>query len=369
MNDLFGEIRSWVQKPHWPLDEHQSIWRLIEHAYKTNPKQYKAQWIPYLQQAKHHWRAPFYHMSGRVNTKKMLAELRQRHELLPFAHFSLEMTGLEFDYPFDMRLFAASPQIERIRYLDLSHNDYHLHQIEAFAQSPHLRQVIALSLDGYDDCLILPGGSIKILANSPVLDTVEHLSLQDNRLNHKEVETLCASEKVLKLKTLNLYNNRFDDQGIKAIAQTPFTQLSALNLQNTDCGNEGAMALAKSTWLNGITHINLCGNPIGDDGLCALLDARTAEGLKTLNLLSTDLSNQSAYALANAPQLTSLRTLVLHYNKAITDEGYHALYTSPYLHESVRQQFSPENRISLLNAYSRSQPRSLYEQIVQDLTI
>jgi nucleoside phosphorylase/predicted GTPase len=117
------------------------------------------------------------------------------------------------------------------------------------------------------------------------------------------------------LTSLSLSHNQIGDEGARALAT--LTTLTSLDLSRNQIGDEGARAL---TALTNLTVLNLWDNQIGDEGACVLA---TLTGLIVLDVDRNRIGARGARAMA---ALTGLTRLDLR-NNQVGDEGARAMAT------------------------------------------
>jgi uncharacterized protein (TIGR02996 family) len=105
------------------------------------------------------------------------------------------------------------------------------------------------------------------LAASPNLARVRFLDLSSNPLRDTGVAFLARCPNLSGLSGLNLGSVSMGDAGAKALATSPHLgRLSELYLTNNRISNAGGRALAASPGLKGLTTLHLAFNAIGHDG-------------------------------------------------------------------------------------------------------
>jgi uncharacterized protein (TIGR02996 family) len=113
------------------------------------------------------------------------------------------------------------------------------------------------------------------------------------------------------------------DEGAQALAASSWVRLRKLDLCRCEIGVGGALALAGSRVLETLTELSLAGNPIAA-GARALAGSPHLEQLRTLVLSKTSIGSRHAAAFAEVASLRGLEALDLAEN-SIADEGAVAL--------------------------------------------
>lgn len=174
--------------------------------------------------------------------------------------------------PFDrhhVRIVANSPALAGLRHLSLSCNPLCVEGAEALAESPYLTKLEVLNLPG---CGIGEAG-LRALASAPGLRHLRELNLPQNRLDNGSASAIIASRHFKRLRSLGLFGNHLGDAGARALAHgRNLESLSKLDLGLNRIGPTGGRALADSPFLTHLNSLYLGGNRVGEDpiALCAL---------------------------------------------------------------------------------------------------
>jgi uncharacterized protein (TIGR02996 family) len=280
---------------------------------------------------------------------------------------------------------ARSPLLSRLAglglILPLSRYD-----LQAFAESPHLEQLIQLRLSGYldgnalltwgqpprrphlrhldlSDCMGISSLVLRSLVQTPHLAGLTHLNLAQTALTLDDVRSLVQSSGLTNLTELNLNGNRLTHEVVSVLAQSPLlSQLEALHLDANLLGDPGAVrirewpalprlsrltlrdnhlfasgvaALAQSPALAELISLDLFRNISCDAGAEALASSRYGKHLRALNLRFNGVGDKGVRALARSTELSELTWLDLTANR-ITNKGANALLDSPYLRRLAR---------------------------------
>lgn len=129
---------------------------------------------------------------------------------------------------------------------------------------------------------------------------------------------------------LDMYNSDLGDEGAYTLAHSPhMANLTHLNLWNASIKVDGIRALIQSPQLAHLRVLNLGGNMFGDEGAAALAQSLRLPQLTSLGLAWNAIGPTGAAALAQSELLANLNSLDLETNQL--GEGVHALKRSPYL--------------------------------------
>lgn len=108
-----------------------------------------------------------------------------------------------------------------------------------------------------------------------------HLDLQANDLGNEGTAAIAVSSAWPSLARLNLAGNNIGTDGACAIADADAAQFlvslelgsSDIGLRRNHIGSFGVCALAESAHLSNLEHLGLCGNRLDDEGLEALANS------------------------------------------------------------------------------------------------
>lgn len=222
--------------------------------------------------------------------------------------------------------FAADPRLERIR--DLRLIDLKLGG-EAFAklvQSPRLRALETLSLDGCDvgdtgladieraglelrELRSIRGSlseeAIVAFARSPAAAKLKRLDVT-RALSSEALRDLVTSPQLGGLLSLGLLDTKLQAEDLAAFADASFTQLSKLDLSRNAIGSAALRTLGKAPFARSLRHLELRSTAVDD----AVFEHLVKAGLDLEALVLTDakVMGTSAHALA---ELTGLRELAV----------------------------------------------------------
>ncbi|MDY7229524.1 hypothetical protein [Hyalangium rubrum] len=170
---------------------------------------------------------------------------------------------------------VRAPFSAGLRELGLCYEKLGKRGVELVATEPSLASLQALSLEGAfpDD----PKRAITALSRAQHWVQLERLELGDNRLTASTFAPLLASPLAPRLKDLSLntlepdFANQLGDEGAIAIARSSaLNNLTALSLAGNGITDAGALALAESQHLRSLDSLYLADNPIGKKGRAAL---------------------------------------------------------------------------------------------------
>jgi hypothetical protein len=104
-------------------------------------------------------------------------------------------------------------------------------------------------------------------------------------------------------------------EGAAQLADSPHLQrITHLGLDNNQLGDEGVQALAESKFAMNLTWLALDGNQIRPAGAQALAKSRFLSELTVLMLSANQISDECATALATSKRLKKLAEIYLHAN-------------------------------------------------------
>jgi uncharacterized protein (TIGR02996 family) len=243
-------------------------------------------------------------------------------------------------------LFAAIP-LRALRPLDV------WGVWEQFLASPQLSRLRALDLHK----LPLNRKNAALLAGCQHLASIHELNLGANRTIRAEgLYDLLESPYLRELRTLHLNDcDLGDDALVGFVGCTTMPNLRHLNLQGNGIGPVGAAHLARAEWLSQLDRLDIAHqNSLCDAGVRALVDAGllarntlldlryvglTVEGLRAIGrsnqlgavreLRVTANGGDVLEAVAESPAFEHLSALLLYDGAQVTETGVRALLRSP----------------------------------------
>ncbi|MDQ3341762.1 MAG: TIGR02996 domain-containing protein [Myxococcota bacterium] len=137
------------------------------------------------------------------------------------------------------------------------------------------------------------------LAKSPVLSTVEELTLENSRLDDEALSVLLESPHLGRLRRLRLPFHQLSNDGLELLTQTSLPRLVELGLavetmdsigsggrDGDGINGDGIIALCAWDQMAKIERLDLTGNQIGETGLTALLASPNTKRLTSLRIRS-----------------------------------------------------------------------------------
>jgi Leucine Rich Repeat (LRR) protein len=111
------------------------------------------------------------------------------------------------------------------------------------------------------------------------------LMLSGVALNPQEARLLWNSPQMEEINWLDLDDNDLGDEGVKDLAECRYlTNVQYLNLNKNGVGDEGVKSLAQSKVLGKLKRLHLKDNPIQGEGVLALFNSETLENLATFQI-------------------------------------------------------------------------------------
>jgi len=267
--------------------------------------------------------------------------------LLRLKELSLQCEGIGDP---GIRTLVCSHNLAALEDLGLTVGRHPTHVLDSLAGAPSLARLKRLTVRYNDEILFghqISSEGLRALGNSPFLESLTSLKFHRGRIGPAEVEALAASPLMARLQELRLTNNPLGEEGFQILAHTPaLMSLSCLDLSNYGSadeidsnhpgyghfkvGEQAAIHLGASHYLNTLQELNLSYHSIGDTGLIALLTSPSLKNLTRLELNDCNITEEGVIALARSPHMAGLAYLGLSQN-AIKDRGAEALAASPYL--------------------------------------
>ncbi len=146
---------------------------------------------------------------------------------------------------------------------------------------------------------LLQNADLAWLAKSPLLSTVEELTLENSRLDDEALGILLDSPHLGRLRRLRLPFHQLGNDGLERLAQAAIPRLVELGLavetmdrlgsggrDGAGIGGDGVIALCAWPQMAKIERLDLTGNQIGEEGLTAILASKNTKRLTSLRIRS-----------------------------------------------------------------------------------
>ena len=223
-----------------------------------------------------------------------------------------------------------SPGLANLRYLELAHIRFGPQAAEALATSRSLAGLRHLNV-----WWCLPDVGRALAAPGCTLTNLTRLQIGNTDLGPDEVAALVAAPATAGLRDVEFSYNRFGPDAAGSIAAAPgLARLRRLSMWGCHIGDVGLTALAGSPHLRSLEYLGLHDNEIGRAGAAALGRSPVAGPLRTLELSDNPIGD-GMIALVSGGQLASLERLNLSAGyrggSDLTTAGVEALARSPVL--------------------------------------
>ncbi|MDQ3369758.1 MAG: TIGR02996 domain-containing protein, partial [Myxococcota bacterium] len=222
---------------------------------------------------------------------------------------------------------------------------------------------------------LLQNADLTWLAKSPVLSTVEDLTLENSRLDDDALGLLLDSPHLGKLRRLRLPFHQLSNAGLERLTEATLPRLVELGLavetmdrigsggrDGDGINGEGIVALCAWDQMAKMERLDLTGNQIGETGLTAILASKNTKRLTSLRIRSVsdyDMENDERpdvlQAFEHAKGDRSFEELDIGENELSAD-AVKALKASPALEKlkifwyDFHQSFGPDQLAKLLDA-------------------
>ncbi|MBA4186484.1 MAG: hypothetical protein C0467_00555 [Planctomycetaceae bacterium] len=269
-----------------------------------------------------------------------IAQIVNSHWVATLTRFEVSGTVLATD----LAVIAGANRLSQLQELHLTQGSSSDAGIAAVAKSENLANLRVLKLPPYNlgtfatDPPITVAG-IKCLAASPHLTNLTTLDLGNQRFTDDGVRAILTSPTFAKLETVsftgsaltarafelttgqtrlrdvNLSQCVIGDVGAAALAKSPqFSKVARLDLRACEVGAKGIAALAASPLAKHLRVLDLSDNPVRASGILELSRGRWPE-LHTLNLSTSGLGSESMKAFQAAEGFGRLLDLDLSNNE------------------------------------------------------
>jgi uncharacterized protein (TIGR02996 family) len=180
---------------------------------------------------------------------------------------------------------------------------------------------------------------VKLDGAAPVMERVvatsalvrlRGLNLRNNRLSQEHIDLLAEAPLVVGLYSVDLSENYVTNEGAAALAASrSLPALKRIRLEKCQIGSPGLAAIARAAWPN-LKRLFLSQNEVGETGVAALVGGPLASQLTELDLSRNSLGPASTWVLAQSTRLTALTELDLSWN-VLGNGGATALADAPGL--------------------------------------
>jgi uncharacterized protein (TIGR02996 family) len=146
---------------------------------------------------------------------------------------------------------------------------------------------------------LLQNADLTWLAKSPMLSTVEELTLENSRLDDEALGILLDSPHLGKLRRLRLPFHQLSNEGLERLTEASLPRLVELGLavetmdsvgsggrDGDGINRAGIIALCEWPQMAKLERLDLTGNQIGEDGLTAILSSTNTKRLTSLRIRS-----------------------------------------------------------------------------------
>lgn len=269
-----------------------------------------------------------------------VTQIATSHWVTTLTRFEVACTVLASD----LAVIAGSARLAQLQELHLTHGSSSDVGLAALAKSEHLANLRVLRLPpanlgtfATDPPITVAG--IKSLAATQTLTNLTSLDLGNQRFTDDGVRAILTSPSLAKLETVsfagsaltarafelttgqarlrdvNLSQCVIGDVGAAALAKSPhFTKVARLDLRACEVGAKGIAALAASNMAKHLRELNLADNPVRASGIQELAKGRWPE-LHTLNLATSGLGSESMKSFQSAEGFGRLLDLDLSDNE------------------------------------------------------
>jgi uncharacterized protein (TIGR02996 family) len=261
----------------------------------------------------------------------------------------------------DVQALAESPHLKRLRVLRLVSCGVTTPEAAALAEAPWLANLRTLDLSHYErrdrdvnnaiwrnvgifraiaagHTNHLGDDGFRALLESPHLGNLETLIVANNWISTDSARLLWTGTRVPKLRRLDMsYNYLLADGLLELIGSPLMKRLESLEIQANEVGPEAVAALAASRNVRNLKLLDVSGTTAYDDrpkltsaAAEAIANSANLKNLEHLVLTFCAITAPGAVALAKTTKLKSLKTLCLS-NNPVCDRGARAFAASPLL--------------------------------------
>jgi uncharacterized protein (TIGR02996 family) len=237
----------------------------------------------------------------RMETAHFLEDAKMLFGHSPVCELEADLATLQ-----DVKALAASPFLERLTTLDLSHSQAGNAGVQALLSSPYLNRLRRLNLQFNK----LETAGLTAFSKSSHLPALEELDLNANDLSSKALIAFAAAAQLPLLHRLNWMNNSSTADGLRALGESSLAgQLTALQL--SEAGDEELAALLSANRLKNLEELEFRWPKITSRGLAGLANNESLRSLRKLIVPSSQIGDSGAAELSASPLAERLRELWL----------------------------------------------------------
>lgn len=175
-----------------------------------------------------------------------------------------------------------------------------------------------LSTDGV--MAFLTSDGVTALATSPEMKRLRKLDLSNCAFSSDAFQALANSTTLENLARLDLARAVAGPEAVDALTRAMgLPGLRSLDLSDNNFGVAQLRRLLTSPWIPRLNELSLSGNPIRDGGAKAIASCQALANLRELNLNGTQITDVGAAALLDSPHLSKLTALRLVHCPKLTD--------------------------------------------------
>lgn len=230
--------------------------------------------ISQLARSKHFANVEYLHLGFNDLTDQGLRALADMPQLAQLRELYLDYNRL-LSSP-GLRALADSPFMSNLRHLDLSGNSLSESALKVLINGESLKKLDSLVLAGNQ----IGDGGLEALARSELLKRMlkrsPALDLRRNNIGPSGMRALAASPNVEPMEELDLAINVIGDAGLSLLAQSPFLRLKRLNVSNNRIGDPGVIELARSRLPETLEYLDLQENFITTESVRIVDEAAKA---------------------------------------------------------------------------------------------
>lgn len=190
---------------------------------------------------------------------------------------------------------AGSPHLARLRRLGVRGSGIGARGVAALVESAGLPALEALDLGQNRTYFFFRGSQF---LGSPQLRRIRSLDLGLSGLGDEGMAVLAGTVHLSELRSLAAANTTLTDRGVRSLTASPYlTELEELELSGNYFGPEAARLLADWPAAARLRKLWLHNNAVGDDGVRALARSPYLDGLRFLSVGSSSISERGCEAL------------------------------------------------------------------------
>ncbi|KAG2379426.1 hypothetical protein C9374_006543 [Naegleria lovaniensis] len=231
---------------------------------------------------------------------------------------------------YGIQILSTSPMMRHLKILYLCDSKISPRGVQHLVQANFKLTELQLPQSDTDAVGSVGNGGAIAIGNSPQMNHLTILNLENNAIEDEGALSLIRSEHMKNLTSLDLSSNLNLSKAVAMLIASTMKHLTHLTLGYTNIGEEGAIAIVTSPHMSNLTFLSLEGLRLGEVFAMKLASSSYCSKLKELHLFYNYLGDSGAQHIASSEYMKNLTSLYLG-NNNIGDSGAKSIASSEYM--------------------------------------